>query len=394
MLMLYAAADRYLKTGGRLGFVITQTLFQTKGAGDGFRRFRLGAEGEHLGVRRVDDLVALRPFGDAANWTSVIVLEKGRPTEYPVPYFKWQKDKSVIPYLACPINGEKPGSPWRLTPKLLEQSGRCLQAGPSDYRAYLGANSGGANGVYWVEVLGKADGGVRIRNLAQKGECRVEAVEAVIEPDLLFPLLRWRDVGRYSARPSDYLLLVQDGATRTGFDESLMHEKFPRTLDYLRRFEKTLRARAAYRRYQESRPFYSMYNVGPYTFSPIKVVWRRMDRRLNAAVAQAVDDPLLGRRPMVPQETCVLIACETPAEAHYLCAALNSSPVNELVQSHSVQGGKGFGTPSMLEYLNLRRFDPQNARHQELAALSAVSHEKSTAEMDRRIDELMARESL
>ena len=43
MLMLYAAADRYLKPGGRLGMVITQTLFQTKGAGDGFRRFRLGA---------------------------------------------------------------------------------------------------------------------------------------------------------------------------------------------------------------------------------------------------------------------------------------------------------------------------------------------------------------
>ena len=59
MLMLYAVADRHLKSGGRLGFVITQTLFQTKGAGDGFRRFRLGNEGEWLKVERVDDFVAL-----------------------------------------------------------------------------------------------------------------------------------------------------------------------------------------------------------------------------------------------------------------------------------------------------------------------------------------------
>ena len=89
MLMLYAAADRYLKPGGRLGMVITQTLFQTKGAGDGFRRFRLGPDGPPLRVLRVDDMVALRPFGEAANWTSTIVLQKGAATEYPVPYFKW-----------------------------------------------------------------------------------------------------------------------------------------------------------------------------------------------------------------------------------------------------------------------------------------------------------------
>ena len=49
MLMLYAAADRYLKPGGRLGMVITQTLFQTKGAGDGFRRWRLGGTARRSG---------------------------------------------------------------------------------------------------------------------------------------------------------------------------------------------------------------------------------------------------------------------------------------------------------------------------------------------------------
>ena len=93
MLMLYAAADRYLKPHGRLGMVITQTLFQTKGAGDGFRRFRLGPDGPPLRVLRVDDMVALRPFGEAANWTSTIVLQKGAATEYPVPYFKWREGR-------------------------------------------------------------------------------------------------------------------------------------------------------------------------------------------------------------------------------------------------------------------------------------------------------------
>ena len=78
MLMLYAAADLYLKAAGRLGFVITQTAFQTRGAGDGFRRFRIGADGCPLRVLRVDDLAQFQPFEDASNWTSVIILEKAR----------------------------------------------------------------------------------------------------------------------------------------------------------------------------------------------------------------------------------------------------------------------------------------------------------------------------
>ncbi len=40
MLFVYAGMDNYLRDGGKLGFVITQTIFKTKGAGDGFRRFK------------------------------------------------------------------------------------------------------------------------------------------------------------------------------------------------------------------------------------------------------------------------------------------------------------------------------------------------------------------
>ena len=133
--------------------------------------------------------------------------------------------------------------------------------------------------------------------------------------------------------------------------------------------------RAAYRRYQQRQPFYSMYNVGLYTLAAAKVVWRRMDRKIRAAVVETIDDTHLGPRPIVPQETCVLIACECGDEAHYLCSLLNSSPVHELVASHSVAGGKGFGTPSILDYVPLRKFDSADRRHVELASLSRRLHE-------------------
>ncbi|WP_439653183.1 hypothetical protein [Rhodothermus marinus] len=89
-LMTYAVADRFLKEGGKLGFLITQSVWKT-GAGQGFRRFRIGENGPHLGVLHVDDLSSLQVFEGASTRTSAFVLQKGRPTRYPVPYTYWKK---------------------------------------------------------------------------------------------------------------------------------------------------------------------------------------------------------------------------------------------------------------------------------------------------------------
>ena len=297
------------------------------------------------------------------------------------------------PCRARPVDPARPNSPWLILPDA-EGRERSLRSGGADYAAHLGANTGGANGVYWVEILGAAEGGVRIRNIAARGKHRIDAAERLLEPDLLYPLLRWSDVRRYGAAARSHIVLAQDPATRTGIREEVMRRQYPRTWEYLEGFHDLLASRAAYRRYQERGPFYSMYNVGPYTMAPVKVVWRRMDRRLNAAVVEEDDDPLLGRRPVIPQETCVLVACDSADEAHYLCAVLNSAVVNELVRASSVRGGKGFGTPGMLEFVPLGRFQPDNRRHGELAALSRTAHaapeEDVPGNIQRQIDCLAA----
>lgn len=401
ILLLYATADRFLADGGRLAMVMPQTVFQTKGAGEGFRRFRLGQQGAPLRVLRVDDLVEVKPFAPAANWTSTVVMCKGTPTSYPVPYVRWRRKNasafSQTAYEAGPIDPRQPMSPWVLRPRgLQEKIERWI--GPSQYRAHLGANTGGANGVYWVNLLGAESQGVRIRNLLSGGRAAagLKQVEDVIEPHLLYPLLRWSDVARYRAEPSAHLLLVQDVQLRRGMDPNVLRESYSQTYAYLKRFEEVLLRRAAYRRYQERGPFYSMYDVGRYTLAPIKVVWRRMDRQINAAVVDPWADPALGVRPVVPQETCVLIACDNLDEAHYLCALMNSVMVGFLVAAYSVRNSKAFGTPGMLEYLGLRRYDATDPRHRELAAFSRHAHQRArrgqtTLDIQQQIDELAAR---
>ena len=402
-LMTYAVADRLLSDQGKLGFVVTQTLFQTKGAGHGFRRFQIGDDGPRLKVVRVDDLADLRPFGEAANWTATVVLQKGRATHYPVPYVKWVsgngdghghgKPRRLV---AEPIDAADPCSAWLVHPEAATSDVRQL-VGPSDYQAYLGANTGGANGVYWLEVIERTDRGVRVRNLAGKSKRTVESVDTIVEPDLLYPLLRWGDVQRWRATPSAWLLLAQDPVTRSGIEETRMKTRYPLSHAYLRRFAELLRSRAAYRRYQGEQAFYSMYNVGTYTLAPLKVIWRRMDRQINAVVVPSRDDPVLGLRPVVPQETCVVLPASSLEEAHYVCAMLNSRVVHELIVACSVRGGKGFGTPGMLEFVRLLRFVPEDRLHRRLGRLSRTAHEQAIVgavdddlvhEIDERVMEL------
>ena len=71
MLFLARCFDLYLKVGGKLGFVITFSVFKTQ-AGAGFRNFLAKRTKIHV----IHDLVTLAPFEGATNMTGAIIVEK------------------------------------------------------------------------------------------------------------------------------------------------------------------------------------------------------------------------------------------------------------------------------------------------------------------------------
>jgi hypothetical protein len=393
MLFTYAAADYYLKDGGRLGFLVTQEVMKSKGAGEGFRRFRLGEDGKHLKVLKAHDLVAIQPFEGAANKTAMIVLEKGKPTTYPVPYTVWTRKRGVgrVPahalwseaslYLekrkleASPIGS--PTSSWQTISK--EQGGLTKLQGHNSYRARRGASTE-PYGVFWLEVKQvRADGNLIVRNLADRGKRKVEQVEEVVEQDLIYPAVSGADITRWGAVPGFYLIVVQDINTRSGYAETIMKEKWPRTYGYLSRFREVLLDRAAYKKYHaESKgAFYSQYNIADYSFAPYKVVWKRMATDMVAAVISQHKTPF-GYKTVIPTDTTSLIAAKSEAEAHYLCAILNVAIVREFIKSYS-SAGRGFGAPSVMEHIAIPQFNKDNPTHKHLAEISAKCHELRAA---------------
>lgn len=383
ILMLYVAADRYLKEKGKLGFVITQSIFKTEGGGEGFRRLQLG-DREYLKAIQVDDFNEVQCFEGATNRTAVFILQKGAETKYPVTYNYWRKrQRGNIPtnvdheeamerlrhlrWVAQPISSAKKNSPW------ITGRRRALQhiqnvIGQADYEGRAGSCTW-LNGAFWLEVVAeRKDGLLLVSNLHDSGKISVKNVNMAIEPDFVFPLLRGRDVQRWSATAAYNILVPQnpEGPSKA-FPEKKMQSQYPKTYAYLRGFEDRMRKRSGLKQFFDvDAPFYSLYNIGPYTFAEHKVCWREVANSVNAAVC----DPVAAKV-SVPDHTLITVACDSADEAHYFCALINSAPANFIVRGYVAL----HPSPHILKYIKVGKFDPNNRLHMSLAANSRALHE-------------------
>jgi hypothetical protein len=170
-----------------------------------------------------------------------------------------------------------------------------------------------------------------------------------VESEHVFPLLRGRDLG---GPPALHVLVPQRGM----HGDPELPRTAPLTHAYLERFRPALEQRSSLRRYQPGAPYWSLWNVGPYTFSPHKVVWREIADRFRAAY--------VGPEVIVCDHKLYFVPCDDEAEARYLTNVLNAPTVTEAIGAYAAQLSLG---ASVVEYLALPRFDAADPRHREIA---------------------------
>jgi len=393
MLFVYGAMDNYLSPGGKLGFVITQSVFKVKGIyGEGFRRFIVGKKSRKapFRVEKVNDMVQVKPFRDVGNRTSTFMAIKGKKTEYPVRYDVWtRKTRQYIPpdlsfeeamkrlqkvnKHAAPVDKKNKLSPWLTVRKeAIEPIRKVL--GESDYRAYEGVNTLGANGVYWIDILHqRKDGNLIIKNLPEAGRKDIIEKEALVEGELVYPLLRGRDVKDWSTAPQHSIVLPVENIKVKKEHEAKFKVNYPKTYAFLKNFEEFLVKRSGLKTYFSDgtgkirAPFYATFNVGQYTFASYKVVWKEQASLLTCAVVDTYE----GQK-VIPDHKLMLVPFEDEQEAHYCCALLSSSPCQATVKSYVISTQT---STHVLDYINIPKFEPNNDLHQKLAKLSIRAHD-------------------
>ncbi len=410
--MTYVATDVYLREHGKLGFVITQTGFQSELGGRAFRQFTLPPDDSPLGLVAVEDMVRLQPFGgEAANRTSVLLIQKGISIKPPIPYTVWERLGRVdsedtldkvkgntrrLEWVGYPIVKTDPLSSWIVGREKPVSIAREFVS-PSYYRDVVreGVNTRGANGVFYVERLREMGPAYSvIRNIPRLGRNKkVPRETAKVNSEFLYPLLTGRDVERWAAKPKLEIVLPHaPGIPTNPIPESSMLKYSKQTLNFLAKFEPVLSNRKKFRNFDPSvGEYYGLYNVGAYTFAPYKVVWREIASDFIVAPVLPLADGNGQERIVVPNHKLMMVPVGSEAEALFLAAMLGSTIARFTVLSYTIATQI---STHVLNHVGVPQYDGNSATHGAIvnAARRAVAIAQSDDhdglnEVEREIDE-------
>ncbi len=269
--------------------------------------------------------------------------------------------------LAKPVPGSDAG-PW-LKGTRAEHSiwANLFDAGQdAHYRARKGITTD-LNGVYFVRAEAAPQGRTWVTN--DPGAGRKEGLPRLrrqVEAEHVFPLMRGRGLGLFRAvTDPDYKVIVPQ---RGMHGDPRLPVSAPRTHQFLSEFEDRLKERGSYRRYQAKQPFWSTWSTGPYTFSKYKVLWKEMSgSRFCAAYVGPVNDPILGKKVVVPDHKLYFVPVESLGEAQFLTGILNAPLISSAISGYSALLSLG---TSVIENLTIPEFDAKDGRHAELARIA------------------------
>jgi len=165
-----------------------------------------------------------------------------------------------------------------------------------------------------------------------------------LEPEYVYPLLKSTDLAHGRVTNARRWLLITQG--RPGEDTSVIAKRAPNTWAYLSAHGEQLDGRRSsiYR----NRPRFSIFGVGPYTFAPWKVATSALHKRLSFNMVGKIED-----RPVVFDDTCYHLSCESASEAQLVTSLLNAECSRELLSSLIFWDAKRPITTETLQRLDL-----------------------------------------
>ena len=144
-----------------------------------------------------------------------------------------------------------------------------------------------------------------------------------IEKDYVFPLLKSSDLGNGRVAIRKFVLVTQK---RPGDDTSEIKLKAPKTWKYLMQYAESLDGRRS--SIYKNRPGFSIFGIGSYSFAPWKIAISGLYKRLSFVAIPPSNDS-----PVMVDDTCYSIPCQSKEEAVLILELLSSVPAQEFLSS-------------------------------------------------------------
>lgn len=392
-LITYVAVDNHLSNGGRLGFILKESLFKSSKQGAGFRKFYLPKTQTFLHPYSVHDLTKFSPFNGVNNKSVILFLAKDKTWNYPVNFTEWiPKGKKtfgefesiknilgsfdLVEKIALPVDKADKTSGW-MTPNRKDENSLEKFLGTPEYTARTGVFTGGANAIFWLSIISeKSIGSVQVSNITERAKNKVETISSEIEKDFVFPFITGSDLSFWKFEYSKYILLPHTKETKMYPVNVEKLNEFPLTKKYFETFKTELENRKGFTSFDRNihlANYYTLQRIGEYTFQPYKVAWRYIAKEFTPCVIESVDDKYLGIKNSIPNEKVIFIGLDNKDEAYYLCGLLSATEIRKVINSFVVNIQI---SPSTINNIKLPKFDKNNKLHQQIS-LSCYEGHKS-----------------
>lgn len=144
-----------------------------------------------------------------------------------------------------------------------------------------------------------------------------------LEEDYVFPLLKSSDLGNGRVAIRKSVLVTQ---RQPADDTSEIKHRAPKTWSYLMQHSGILDNRKS--SIYKNRPRFSVFGIGSYSFAPWKIAISALYKQISFVLV-----PPSEGRPIMVDDTCYSIPCQSKEEAELLLTLLSSTPANKFLNS-------------------------------------------------------------
>lgn len=413
MAVTYVSLDQYLKNNGIMVFLLPASFLKSTKGGEGFRKFEIIRNGQNIPF----SVLSVHDFSNVSLFTIpavAIKFKKNIAMEYPMndynmifqvgrrskidTHSNWDdvnKKLSVEVLSAQPVDMSNNQSAW-LTLNDMTFANNVLDVSkPRYYKGRKGIEPAGAKGVYILKEPRKCDNGLleienditrqRRQDIIDKG-----INKGKIEENYIYPMLGGRNISKWKVKSNEFMLVPHTSQYKYGIPEEELAKECPETYQWLDFYhDELLKTRIQNGKFfnPKIQPFYRLDNVGEYTYSPYKVLWKEQTESMSAVVVStyynSVPNPntdiFTDDKIIVVDSKVLMLDVYDESEAYYVCGIINSPNITDVIDGYAVSTNRGV---DVLKYVAIPKFDTNNELHKKISEISKAIHELAKNDED------------
>ena len=352
-LAMMSAWDLYLAPSGKSAAILKPSTMRASLTGRGIRRLSIEANSKPLRLEKVREFEKMKVFSDAQTETCSWIVCKDEATNFPVPVTIWAQNKrgwapessenielvrsnvKESSFLLERTDPDDPGSRWLIAEEKHLGDLSAIK-GNNSFTSRMGVFTGGANAVFYLEMIEKKDGTNSVSkwsNILQRAKRAAPKREFYLEDQVVKSVARGRDIEMWLCEPEVFMLFPHTSESKMyPIPEEIISDKYPLAWKYLEESAEILRSRKGFAGWEKKihqNYFYTLQRIGEYTFSPYKVCWKYISREFTVCVFG--DQP--NETALIPNDKVMFIPFDDVYEAFYVGGILSSNIVRRYVHS-------------------------------------------------------------